>query len=485
MNDDAVLLRRYVEQGSEEAFTRLVQNHVDLVYSAALRRTNGDAHRAADISQEVFTALARQARKLSHHPVLSAWLHATTRNVAVNVMLSERRRQQRQHIALALETTQAATAAPEWDRLRPVLDAAIDELAEADRQSVVLRFLERRPFKEIGAALAISEDAARVRTDRGLDKLRAALARRGITSTAAALSATVSTHATVTAPAGLASALAAESFAAASGGAGVFATFVEFMSAKTITTAVASALVAFLVTTYVAGKRTAKTIESASAPVAAEVAQSTAVAASLREENARLKADVDRLTAEFEKLNATHAKLLAERAVPAPQSARTGGALGMPRHELQTAILNNLRQIAAARDQYHLENKRAPSSIRALVGTTSYIRRVIPLDGEDYTSLSMEPDAPLVLTTVGGETVTYDPKGDTTTKIEVPAAVARANELRAKIEAPMKAATEAYRLANQGKDPKNEQAVLPYFATPQEGADFVEYIEARKEARKY
>ena len=65
MNDDATLLRRFVEQDSEAAFTELVQRHLDLVYGAALRRTGGDAHAAADVAQQVFAALARQARSVS------------------------------------------------------------------------------------------------------------------------------------------------------------------------------------------------------------------------------------------------------------------------------------------------------------------------------------------------------------------------------------------------------------------------------------
>ena len=82
MNDDTALLRRYAEEGSEAAFTELVRRHVDLVYGAALRRTGGDSHRAADVAQQVFTTLARQAQKLSRHTVLSAWLHTATRNAA-------------------------------------------------------------------------------------------------------------------------------------------------------------------------------------------------------------------------------------------------------------------------------------------------------------------------------------------------------------------------------------------------------------------
>ena len=186
MNDDAALLRSYVEDGSEEGFTKLVEHHVDLVYNAALRRTGGNFHRAADVAQHVFTALARQAHTLIRHPSISAWLYATTRNVAVNLSLSERRRQRRQYVAFELESLQGSAPSPEWDSLRKVLDSAIDELPERDRLPVVMRFLERRTFKDIGVALKVSEDAARVRTERAITKLRLVLERHGITSTAAA-----------------------------------------------------------------------------------------------------------------------------------------------------------------------------------------------------------------------------------------------------------------------------------------------------------
>ena len=175
------MLRRYAEEGSQPDFTEVVRRHVDLVYGAALRRTGGDPHRAAEVAQQVFTALARDARKLSRHPMLPAWLHTATRNAALNLMISEQRRLARETAALALESAGAAGRAdPEWSRLQPLLDGAIDELPETDRTAVILRFLEHRPFAEIGAALKVSEDAARVRTDRALDKLRAALARHGI-----------------------------------------------------------------------------------------------------------------------------------------------------------------------------------------------------------------------------------------------------------------------------------------------------------------
>src|SRR5688572_25224267 len=137
MNDDATLLRRYAEERAEDAFTELVRRYVDLVFGAALRRTGGDSHRAADVAQQVFIQLARDARKLSRHTVLSAWLHTATRNAALNLMISEQRRKAREIAAVALES--AGTPGESnlnWDHLRPVLDTAIDELSEPDRAAV-------------------------------------------------------------------------------------------------------------------------------------------------------------------------------------------------------------------------------------------------------------------------------------------------------------------------------------------------------------
>ena len=146
MNDDAALLREYAHEGSEAAFTELVRRYVDLVYGAALRRT-GDAYGADDVTQQVFITLARNSRRLERHTVLSAWLHTATRNAAINFMLSERRRKTRE--LEALDLSPETNTKSDWDRLRPVLDSAIDELSRSDRDAVILRFLERR---EIGRA---------------------------------------------------------------------------------------------------------------------------------------------------------------------------------------------------------------------------------------------------------------------------------------------------------------------------------------------
>ena len=101
---------------------------------------------------------------------------------------------------------------PDWEKLRPTLDNAMDELKEADREAILLRYFENRPFAEIGGKLGLNENAARMRVERALEKLRAAFLRRGVAATTA-LASVISANAVQMAPAGLAATLTTASLA--------------------------------------------------------------------------------------------------------------------------------------------------------------------------------------------------------------------------------------------------------------------------------
>lgn len=206
--DSAGLLRKFAIERSQAAFAEFVQRHIDLVHSAAVRRCGGDAHRAEDIVQLVFTAAAREAKSLSRHPAICAWLHTATRNVAINAALAEQRRLERERSAVMTLQDLPGTPMADWTEIRAVLDRAIDELAEPDRAVILLRYFENNSYAEIGAALNLSENSARMRTDRALEKLRRRLAARGIRSTAAALGPTLAGRAVAAAPTYLAGVIA-------------------------------------------------------------------------------------------------------------------------------------------------------------------------------------------------------------------------------------------------------------------------------------
>jgi len=203
MTDNHNWLAEYVQTGSDAAFRELVTRYVDLVYSTALRLVGGDTHRAEDVTQIVFVNLARGARTLPRDVKLGGWLHRDTCFTASTLMRGERRRQSRERQAAEMNALQNNSEA-DYSLVAPVLDEAINELEEADRTAVLLRFFEQRDFHSVGQALGSNEDAARMRVTRALEKLEGFLKRRGVTTTASSLGVVLSANAVQAAPLGLA-----------------------------------------------------------------------------------------------------------------------------------------------------------------------------------------------------------------------------------------------------------------------------------------
>ncbi|HUR59136.1 MAG TPA: sigma-70 family RNA polymerase sigma factor, partial [Opitutaceae bacterium] len=245
MPEDAELLRLYAAERSEAAFAELVRRHLNLVYSVALRQVAGDAHLAQDVSQQVFTALARKARAVAERPSVSGWLYRSTHFAASSVVRTERRRRVREQEMYVMNSPERKTGPhADWEGFRPELDAAIAELNEGDRDAVSLRFFEGRSFAEVGVALRLTENAARMRVDRALDKLNAALSRRGVTSTGAAITSMLANQAGVAAPAGLAHIVTSASSAGATmGGAAATLAHKTFIAAVVALAVVAIFLV--------------------------------------------------------------------------------------------------------------------------------------------------------------------------------------------------------------------------------------------------
>src|SRR5436190_19595083 len=200
--DDNVLLKEYVEHGSEEAFATLVARHVNKVYSIALRHTR-NAHQAEEITQAVFVLLARKSRQLGQRVILSGWLCRTARLSAVTFVRSEIRRTRREQEA-QVQNLLNDSESEVWPQIAPLLDTAMAGLSEADHDAVALRFFDGKSMKEIGAALGASEDATKMRVNRAVEKLRLFFTRRGIVCSAAVLTAAISANSVHAAPAVLA-----------------------------------------------------------------------------------------------------------------------------------------------------------------------------------------------------------------------------------------------------------------------------------------
>lgn len=216
--DDHALLREYVERGSEAAFAALVERHLNKVYSVALRHTrNPDA--AEEITQVVFVILARKSASLGARVVIAGWLCQTARLTAMTFLRGEIRRARREQEA-RMQTELNAPESNPWPQIAPLLDAAMSRLSDADHHAIVLRFFDGKSLKEVGAALGASEDAAKMRLNRAVEKMRRFFTRRGVGLSGAGLAAAMTAHSVEAAPAGFAksvTAVAAAKGASASG----------------------------------------------------------------------------------------------------------------------------------------------------------------------------------------------------------------------------------------------------------------------------
>ena len=183
---DSTLLTQYARTGSQAAFSQLLARHLPLVYRTCRRELGADTL-AEDAAQVVFLLLARKAKTLRAAPSLAGWLYQTSVFVAKDIRKQEARRTRREE-AVMQETLHAQTApASEWDTVEPHLNAALSALKPADRDAVLLHFLEGHTLAETGALLGVSEDAARMRVSRALEKLRRHLTAQRASITGAVL----------------------------------------------------------------------------------------------------------------------------------------------------------------------------------------------------------------------------------------------------------------------------------------------------------
>jgi RNA polymerase sigma factor (sigma-70 family) len=198
---DMELLRQYVHRNSEEAFAALVTRHVNMVYSAALRKT-GNAHAAEEITQVVFIILAKKADRLRDGTILSGWLYQTARLTAASFLRNEIRRARREQEAY-MQSLSNETESNVWPEIEPLLEDAMGTLGEKERDALALRFFEGKSFQEIGAVVGASENAAKKRVGHALEKLRKFFSKRGVVSSTAIIAGAISENSVHAAPTAL------------------------------------------------------------------------------------------------------------------------------------------------------------------------------------------------------------------------------------------------------------------------------------------
>jgi len=319
---DMDLVQDYAATRSESAFATLVERHAGLVYSAALRQVR-DAQFAQEITQSVFLLLANKAASLNSKTVLPGWLYRTTRFVAMSVGRKEKRRRHLEQEAQMEIATRNAGNDSVWNQIAPLLDSAMEQLRDIDRNAIVLRYFQNKSLQEVGVALGIEERAAQKRVMRALEKLRVLFAGRGVVLTATGIATTLSANAIQAAPLGVIAATTASAAAAASTAA-ITATKLIAMTALQ-KTFVATAVVAAIGTGIYESRQAAnwsaraETLQRQQENNANQIEElkrerdeAVAARAGLRQENERLSnivAEVPKLRGDLPDCEPSHASL--------------------------------------------------------------------------------------------------------------------------------------------------------------------------------
>jgi RNA polymerase sigma factor (sigma-70 family) len=177
-DDDSHLLRQFAQTGDGEAFAALVHRHGPMVLGLA-RRVVDDWQTAEDVFQATFLMLARRAHTIRRPESLSCWLHGVAFRLALRARHGRRRRQERETHA---RYTSPPTPLDELTarELLSVLDEELQHLPVDYRAAVILCCLEGLSQEEAAKRLHCSPGAVKGRLERGRERLRRRLQKRGL-----------------------------------------------------------------------------------------------------------------------------------------------------------------------------------------------------------------------------------------------------------------------------------------------------------------
>lgn len=153
-------------------FQALYNKYYERIYLFVWQRMD-DKEVAHDVTSQVFLKAMLNLHKYEFKGVpFASWLYRIAKSEVYTVF-----RQQQAQRTVNIETGSLRDMAEELeeDKYGPyleILKEAVTELEEEDMQFIEMRFFEKRAFKEIADIFGITENNAKVKTYRILEKLK-------------------------------------------------------------------------------------------------------------------------------------------------------------------------------------------------------------------------------------------------------------------------------------------------------------------------
>src|SRR5439155_23487964 len=185
---DAELLEQFLRTRDEATFAALVRRHRPTVL-AACRQVLADDADVEDAAQQTFLALWRSVRSIRHRQSVGGWLYGVAHRLAVKGLARARRRRVVEGRASASRTEEAHAPDISWREACAILHEELDRLADKHRLPLLLCYLDGKSRDEAAKQLGWSISSLRGHLERGRTRLRARLARRGVTLSAGLLAA--------------------------------------------------------------------------------------------------------------------------------------------------------------------------------------------------------------------------------------------------------------------------------------------------------
>jgi RNA polymerase sigma-70 factor, ECF subfamily len=138
--------------GNREAFGKLVERHRRTILALAIQRGFQQAE-AEDVAQEVFVKAFHSLPRLQEPEAFARWLYGITGHVLADVARTEKRRGKNVGLESVPELAAASQEVSERFLNAAVVLRAINELPDAQRMVLTLRYLEGLTPKEIAQRL--------------------------------------------------------------------------------------------------------------------------------------------------------------------------------------------------------------------------------------------------------------------------------------------------------------------------------------------